>query len=134
MNIEAQRTQLARLLQRISATPSAFDSEDRAFVESQLSANRAKSAKLENDIKINEAKIKEREELFRCMNAAMDERARVLEEDDACLSAHPEMLQFFARKQVSLRALLEAKIHESCLHLEKELQPQEQRFELGSQP
>lgn len=134
IKIDAQKAQLLRLLERISSTPGAFDSEDRSFVEAQISANRAKSLKLEGEIKTNEARIKEREELFWCMNAAIDERTRILEEDDACLSEHPEMLQFFARKQVSLQALLQAKIRESCLGFEDELQPQEQRLELGSHP
>jgi hypothetical protein len=129
--VEAQRAQLLRLLERVASTPSAFDGEDRAFVESQIGANRARASKLADEIKANEARMREREELFSFMSAAIDERTRVLEEDDSCLSAHPELLQFFARKQVSLQALLQAKIRESC---EVELQPQAQRFECGSQP
>ena len=112
--VDAQKAQLLRLLERVTSTPSAFDGEDRAFVESQISANRARAAVLADEIKASEARMREREDLFSCMSAAIEERTRILEEDDSCLSAHPELLQFFARKQVSLQALLQAKIRESC--------------------
>jgi len=107
------RRQLEALLQRISALPTAFDEEDRACVQSQLQANHEKCEKLEKEMRAEEARRKEREELFRCMKCAIEERTRVLEDDDDCLSAHPEMLQYFARKQVSLQTLLRAKEEES---------------------
>ena len=107
------RRQLEALLQRISALPTAFDDEDRTYVQSQLQANHEKCEKLEKEMRAEEARQREREELFRCMESAIEKRTRVLEDDDECLSSHPEMLQYFARKQVSLQALLRAKEKES---------------------
>lgn len=104
-----QRQQLEALLQRISALPSAFDDEDRTHVQRQLQANHEKCLKLEKEMRAEVARRKEREELFRCMKSAIEERTRILEDDDECLSSHPDMLQYFARKQVSLQALLRAK-------------------------
>lgn len=107
------RRQIEALLQRISALPTAFDEEDRAYVQSQLQANHDMCEKLEKEMRAEEARRKEREELFRCMKSAIDERTRVLESDDDCLSSHPQMLQYFARKQVSLQTLLRAKEEEN---------------------
>ena len=49
------------------------------------------------------------------MLGAMNERTRILEQDDDCLSGHPEMLQYFARKQLILQRLLTAKMEESMV-------------------
>jgi len=136
-SIEKQKLQLTNLLARIVALPAAFDSEDREHVEQQLHANVKRMSKLKKDMELHEIKRKEQAEVFRCMNAAIRERARVLEEDDACLSIHPDMLQFFARKQVGLQSLLDSKMRETCLARSADaasLQAQEHRFEFGSHP
>ena len=132
-NVDAHKCRLAKLLQRITNTPSAFDEEDKRCVQAQIGANEARSINLEKEIRNSELRHREREELFRYMSSAILERTRILEEDDVCLSSHPDMLQFFARKQVSLQALLEAKVRETCRQ-EEAGQPHEHRFELGSQP
>ena len=130
--LSGQKKQLMAMLQRMESLSSAFDDEDRQCVTAQVQHHESRLCVLAQEMKEDDTKRKEREEVFRCMHSAITGRSRVLEEDDACLSAHPEMLEFFARKQISLQALLKAKMEEHC----SDSQPyaQEHLFELTSHP
>ena len=97
------------------AATSAFDEEDCEHVQKQIADHDAHLEILIRASREEEAKRREREELFRCMLGAMNERTRILEQDDDCLSGHPEMLQYFARKQLILQRLLTAKMEESMV-------------------
>lgn len=110
---EARNKQLQALLGRIRSLPGAFDEEDCRRVEEQIEVQAAHLLDICRIVQLDEAKRKEREQLFRCMVGAINDRTRILEEDDECLKAHPDMLQYFARKQVSLQTLLKAKMEES---------------------
>ena len=110
---EARKRQLHALLQRMKALTSAFDEEDCGYVTKQIECHEVHLQDLARVVREDEVKRKEREQLFRCMLGAMNDRTRILEQDDECLSAHPEMLQYFARKQLSLQSLLKAKMEES---------------------
>ena len=112
---EALKKQLQALLQRMRAATSAFDEEDCEHVQKQIADHDAHLEILIRASREEEAKRREREELFRCMLGAMNERTRILEQDDDCLSGHPEMLQYFARKQLILQRLLTAKMEESMV-------------------
>ena len=110
---ETCKKQLHVLLRRIKSLPGAFDEEDCRHVEKQIELHDVHLQEICRIVQLDEAKRKEREQLFHCMVGAINDRTRVLEEDDDCLNAHPEMLQYFARKQVNLQSLLKAKMEES---------------------
>lgn len=129
---EAQCARLQKLLGTMKSMSDAFDAEDCAQVQAQIDARTARLHALRAKAREEEQQRKEKELLFRSMYTAIDARAKLLEEDDDCLNDNPEMLQFFARKQMNLRTLLQEKIDES---LGGAPQPaQEQRLEKGSQP
>jgi chromosome segregation ATPase len=130
--LQARREQVLRLLERIDKHASAFDAEDRELVLAQLRVYDQKLSEVQKLIAADEARRKERDQVFACMRAAIDQRTKILEDVDDCLHEHPEMLRFFARKQVSLQAMLRAKMEQSCLPAATQLQ--EQRLEFGSQP
>jgi hypothetical protein len=110
---EARKKQLQGLLQRMTTLSTAFDEEDCEHVRKQIAVHEARLDDLARAVQEEESKRREREQLFHCMVGAINDRTRVLEQDDDCLSAHPEMLHFFARKQLSLQSLLRAKMEES---------------------
>lgn len=112
--LHARKTQVQRLLERMHGCASAFDDEDRAQVQVHLQRYDLELERLEETLRADEAKRREREEVFKLMLTAIQDRTAILEEDDECLSAHPEMLQFFARKQISLQKLLQGKMEELC--------------------
>lgn len=112
-DIMTKQKQLNNLLHNISQNSNAFDEEDKNIVVLEIKANEAEAAQLESDIIKQDAQRKEQETVFKCMELAIQERSKILEGDDACLSAHPNILQFFARKQVTLQMLLASKMKSS---------------------
>ena len=112
-DIMTKRVQLNNLLDNITKNSNALDEEDKPTVLLELKANEAEAAQLESDIIKQDAQRKEQETVFKCMELAIQERSKILEGDDACLSAHPGILQFFARKQVTLQMLLASKMRSS---------------------
>lgn len=129
---ELRKSQLLTLLQRMRSLSSAFDDEDCSRVEQQIAVHNASLAELARKAVEEETKRKEREQLFRCMLGAINDRTRVLEQDDDCMSAHPEMLQYFAEKQLSLQSLLKRKMEESLGSPMDH--PHAHLFECGSHP
>lgn len=111
--IALRHTQLSTLLQNITQCSNAFDEEDRNTIQEQLLANEQEAQNLETEIAHQDEQRKEQDILFKCMELAIQERSKILERDDECLSSHPQMLQFFARKQVSLQMLLASKMKNS---------------------
>lgn len=112
-NIALKRLQLSNLLHSITQSSTAFDDEDRDMIQLQLQNNEQDAIKLETEITKQDAQRKEENTVFKCMEMAIQERCKILEKDDECLSSHPEVLQFFARKQVSLQKLLASKMKNS---------------------
>jgi hypothetical protein len=109
-----RRQQLMRLCERMQEKTSAFDAEDRAQVQAYIAQYDKQLQGLEARMQADEQRRREREEVFKHMLGAIQDRTLILEQDDDCLSAHPEMCQFFARKQISLQALLKGKMEELC--------------------
>ena len=112
-DIALKRSQLSNLMRNITQSSNAFDEEDRHMIQLQLQANEQEAIKLEVEIAKQDAQHKEENTVFKCMELAIKERSKILERDDECLSSHPEILQFFARKQVSLQMLLATKMRNS---------------------
>lgn len=108
------REQLQALFKRFEATPQFFDDEDRQRVRDELVRNEEKREHLERELRAEETRRRERKELIRAMKTAIAQRTTVLE-DESCLAQHPDMLKFFARKQISLQALLAQKEDEDAL-------------------
>ena len=104
---------LVQLLEKMQSRGSAFDDEDAARVREEIQRHRQQIEAINAKISAEDEQRREKEELFRAMFGAIAQRAQTLEEDDACLSGHPDMLKYFARKQLSLRRLLESKMHET---------------------
>ena len=129
---ESQCIRLQKLLEIMKTMTDVFDAEDCSQVQAQVAGRVQQLQSLRSREREEEQQRKEKEQLFRSMLTAIDARAQLLEQDDECLNENPEMLQFFARKQMNLRALLQLKIDES---LGAPAQPrQEQRLENGSHP
>uniref|UniRef100_A0A6C0C2Z0 Uncharacterized protein n=1 Tax=viral metagenome TaxID=1070528 RepID=A0A6C0C2Z0_9ZZZZ len=112
--IARKRTQLTTLLHKVTNSSNAFDDEDRNMIQLQLKTNEQEAVQLEAEIAQHNAQSKEENTLFKCMEVAIQERSKILEIDDECLTSHPDMLHFFARKQVSLQMLLASKMTNSA--------------------
>ena len=129
---ESQCARLQKLHETMKTMADVFDAEDCAHVQAQVTARMQSLQALRSKVQEEEQQRRDKELLFRSMYTAIDARAQLLEQDDECLNENPDMLQFFARKQMNLRALLQKKIDES---LGAPSQPtQEQRLENGSHP
>lgn len=112
--LHAQISQLTGLLQTVNKHTGAFDAEDSSVIEAHINTAKEHIVQLEADMAKHDAQRKEQTALFKCMEKAIQERCQILEGGDGCLGEHPELLQFFARKQVSLQLLLASKMRDSC--------------------
>ena len=129
---ENSRASLQSLYQKIASRNHAFDDEDRECVTAELRKHEERLANIDAQIMAEEEQRSEREDLYRTMFEAIRKRAEILEEDEACLSSHPDMLRFFAKKQVMLRKLLANRVQGSPDA--RADQTHEQRAESGLQP
>ena len=111
-SIEALRS----LLDRVEAQPEAFDVEDVAKIRARLEDRCARLADLNWEIAEHEAGRGERELIFGAHRRSLELRTAVLEAEDArtgVLTAHNDLLVFFARKHLTLQKLLEEKMRQS---------------------
>jgi hypothetical protein len=91
----------------------AFDSEDIAAVEDEITAHAKEKARLEEVFEKQEAAQKANLELFSSLREVITERADVLEEEDGrsrVLEAHPNLLRFLAKKQLNLQEIITTKL------------------------
>lgn len=133
-NVLDKQKSLRELLKRMHSAASAFDTEDCAQVEKQILLHETELTRLKREADGLEMKRKEREQIFKSMYAAINERTRILEQDDLCMSLHPDMLKYFAKKQINLQSLLKNKIENTISSSHTDYQLQEHLFECGSQP
>jgi hypothetical protein len=102
--------QLQSLLDCMRSHVSIFDDEDRDRVSQEIALHQQKIQSIRDEGLVQDAQRTEKETLFKAMLNAITQRTQVLEQEDELLLEHPDMLKYFARKQLSLRKLLESKI------------------------
>lgn len=110
---ENQCTRLRTLYDTMRSKTGVFDEEDCQQVQAQITARQERMEVLRDRAREQEQQRLEQERLYAAMYAVIDARAQVLEHDENCLNANPQMLQFFARKQMNLRRLLQEKMEEA---------------------
>ena len=101
---------LSELLAHIRHSSHVFDQEDASRVEDSLARKLEELEALRTSYEQDETRLRERERVVTSMHAAIEERPRVLEEGNDALGSDPQLLQYFAKKQLSLRELLGSQI------------------------
>ena len=97
---------LQEMKKKIEKNKHIFDAEDidqlDTAIHYRLSQMKLKMAEIE---KIENLQ-KEKENLYIMMGDIIQQRSKILEQDNDCLAAHPEMTKYFAKKQIKLKNML----------------------------
>ena len=97
---------LDKLRAKLEENRNVFDSEDIEQLELARQARMHEIEKLKKAFKKKEEHNKDKEELWTSMKSAIEQRSLLLEEANDCLTAHPQMTRYFAKKQNKLKSLL----------------------------
>ena len=114
---------LAELARSMKESDS-FDSEDRTAVEREIACHEQNREQLAAQFQKEEETRKVHEELFCCLNAVIMNRQETLDKADGrtkVLAAHPELLGYLARKQLSLQQIIDDKLEGLGASLETEI-------------
>ena len=99
-------TGLQNLKEKFTQNPDLFDNEDIGQIEIEIENRSCKIEVLDAEYKRISDVQKEKHKLFEVMQNTIQQRSEVLEKDNECLTAHPEMTKYFAKKQNKLRNML----------------------------